>query len=1684
MSFDYTGSFSGSFYGVVTASNGLISSSAQVIANLPSGVVSSSAQTIANLPSGVVSSSTQVTYDGTGLISSSNQISYTGIKNKPTTISAFQKNSITANNRFREVTYPADSSSVSTRLTDLEARTDDTGSDSQTLTFNQVNNNLTISDGNTVDLSALAGGGGGGGSSIWSSGSDYYYVSADLQVTGSLHATSLTGSIDWDNLENVPSGIISGTAQLPSGIVSSSAQTIANLPSGTISGSSQVSYNSISDVPSGILSGSITTSSITNFDTEVSRSVAQAGFGSGGDTIPDGTISSSAQVISSLPSGTISGSSQVDYNSISNVPSGLVSSSTQVVEFGFVENSSTASFITNDDTASIGIQSMSFDSATNALSIEGGNSVDLSSLSGGGGGGGTPLTASDEGGSALSENVRSIDFVGNAVVATGAGNAITVTVNTGSLKSGLISGSSQVSYNSISDVPSDILSSSSQIADDISGSLSVTAIAGLNAGILSGSITTSSITDFNTEVSRSAAEAGFGSGGDTIPDGTISSSAQVISSLPSGVVSGSSQVSYNNISDVPSGILSASSQIADDISGSLSATAISALDAGIVSQSGGIVDLSGVKIQYSNVYSNIGDLPSASDYHGMFAHVHGTGKAYYAHGGNWIELSNSGSDISVNNITNFDTEVSASAAASGFGGGGVSIPDGTISSSAQVVASLPSGTISGSSQVSYDSISDVPSDIVSSSSQIASDISGSLSSTAIAGLGAGILSGSITTSSITNFDTEVSRSAAAAGFGAGGGSDQVFAAGVDITINSGSGTIEISGSEFDGNRTVSNTDLPSGIYNTNFGTSGSLSNFIEKVFFPNTVPTIDQSGFTIQEFEVSGSSIGTLTATDAEGQSVTFRTASSYTDDFFRISSGGAVTLNVQSSESMNTDNTPGSGSHPIQVEAVDTFNGVGSRTIYIRVNPNTAPKWRQTSVGGSVITSFTQSLNEDSTAGNNKVRVYFTDDESDTITINTGSLSSDFSSKFSLDIESTYVQLNQTTASLDYEDITQFEFVLTASDQHYQDGDDVDSIAYLPFQVAVVDNLPPSVNDQTITGVNENSANNANAGSITATDPGNRNTITFTNFTLVEANLDGGSNITSSLGGNSLYDPHSDPFDCSTAGVVTRKSGVYLNSDVANRYIYRVTVSDAFNTTTDTGLITIPIADDAQSTVTDNWTNVYVIESAVDGDSLYINSNGRSGTVARWSSAASQRWEVTSENDLIEVTSETGSSTNLRVKNDVSGSLNSYDGDDRITVRLTASEHGFETTKQYIDLDVRVAINNAPDIIFSNTSANLNTNGARSGSLLTTISFSDAESDTLNHSAFTFTDPSGQLNSVRSGNTYLIQAANNLSGSTTYDITASIQDTHAFRTNTEEHTFTIAQAGIGTLTGDTTSFVISNAVSGAKLQDATGEGNGNDSDLNVSYSPNYNSQAVQSFTSSNAAIAVDNNGGLSMNVDVSSTTSGSGDTINTDITFRDQYGNIGSGSVSVTVFSPNVLVYGYSWDGGGAANEATAIASMGDAGADGDGINSGSVIAHFQSGSIGSSFSPAYGAGGTVTLYSSASLATMSDTDATGISTLGYFNFSSTSQRLLIIFPSSSDQAGKPASMYDGVPPDSSQTANEYYVYAKDAAIPGTIGTGVYYFETETPLNGVSNWGMIFAEGENTNNSRYYLMPDSASAP
>ena len=54
----------------------------------------------------------------------------------------------------------------------------------------------------------------------------------------------------------------------------------------------------------------------------------------------------------------------------------------------------------------------------------------------------------------------------------------------------------------------------------------------------------------------------------------------------------------------------------------------------------GDIDGNGAKVLFSNMYPATGDLPNASTYHGMFAHVHGTGKGYFAHSNAWVPLAN------------------------------------------------------------------------------------------------------------------------------------------------------------------------------------------------------------------------------------------------------------------------------------------------------------------------------------------------------------------------------------------------------------------------------------------------------------------------------------------------------------------------------------------------------------------------------------------------------------------------------------------------------------------------------------------------------------------------------------------------------------------------------------------------------------------------------------------------------------------------------------------------------------------------------------------------------------------------------------------------------------------------------------------------------------------------------------
>ena len=55
----------------------------------------------------------------------------------------------------------------------------------------------------------------------------------------------------------------------------------------------------------------------------------------------------------------------------------------------------------------------------------------------------------------------------------------------------------------------------------------------------------------------------------------------------------------------------------------------------------GSIEVTGAPNKIRFYYDNTGSLPSATTYHGMFAHTHAEGKAWFAHSNNWVELATS-----------------------------------------------------------------------------------------------------------------------------------------------------------------------------------------------------------------------------------------------------------------------------------------------------------------------------------------------------------------------------------------------------------------------------------------------------------------------------------------------------------------------------------------------------------------------------------------------------------------------------------------------------------------------------------------------------------------------------------------------------------------------------------------------------------------------------------------------------------------------------------------------------------------------------------------------------------------------------------------------------------------------------------------------------------------------------------
>jgi hypothetical protein len=225
-----------SFNGAINATNGIISGSSQVsyigLNNIPSGIISSSAQidTLFNID-GIVSGSSQITYASissipAGIVSGSSQITYTGISSIPAgivsgsaqTIANLPTGTVSGSSQLNGTTISNLSGSFTGSFKGNLAGVADYG---QTVAVSSVGTTTDTTLYPTFTTTAII----GSYSSLYSHASGSFYYNG---VTRQVNAEGFVGGIFATN-----------------GVVSGSSQTIANLPTGTISGSSQVVGSSI-----------------------------------------------------------------------------------------------------------------------------------------------------------------------------------------------------------------------------------------------------------------------------------------------------------------------------------------------------------------------------------------------------------------------------------------------------------------------------------------------------------------------------------------------------------------------------------------------------------------------------------------------------------------------------------------------------------------------------------------------------------------------------------------------------------------------------------------------------------------------------------------------------------------------------------------------------------------------------------------------------------------------------------------------------------------------------------------------------------------------------------------------------------------------------------------------------------------------------------------------------------------------------------------------------------------------------------------------------------------------------------------------------------------------------------------------------------------------------------------------
>jgi len=635
-----SGSSQISYNGITNVPSGIVSGSSQILlssgiwsssAQLPSGIISGSSQ----LPSGLVSGSSQVLngtgihsgsfFNGVSVVSGSGQIDITSTTGYSTFSSSIATTDLNQNNRLDSIETSTSSlnsftSSIATTIKN-KLNSDGVISGSSQISLSQTNGYTTFSSsfantdfiqgGRLTSIESKTGSYATTGSNVFK---DSQTISGSLVITQNL---IVQGSSSIQNISS--SNLVIGTSIVTLNANSPSARFagITIIDSGSIGGSGSLLYDAVQDefimvhrgnglnvTSSHFVQGPQTYDSLGN---EIYLTTNRLPKSGGEEHIVDSNITDTGTKVSINSNTEITGSlivaggNKITVNGVGGDEGGEIL---------------LGKALTNTTLAGEGV---TIDVFQNKLRIfeQGGNArgayLDISTLANGVGTNllGTAATASYVEYSnvankpTLVSGSSQITFLsvsgipiglvsGSSQVLSGTG----IWSGSSQLPSGVVSGSSQVLLGSgiwsgSSQLPSGVVSGSSQVLNGttihsgsffngisvVSGSsqISYTGITNVPSGLVSGS-------------SQVLNGSGIWSGSAQLPTGIVSGSSQVtyglLSGIPSGIVSGSSQVIYGSLSGIPSGIVSGSSQITY---GSLSG-----IPSGIVSGSSQVLLSSGI----------------------------------------------------------------------------------------------------------------------------------------------------------------------------------------------------------------------------------------------------------------------------------------------------------------------------------------------------------------------------------------------------------------------------------------------------------------------------------------------------------------------------------------------------------------------------------------------------------------------------------------------------------------------------------------------------------------------------------------------------------------------------------------------------------------------------------------------------------------------------------------------------------------------------------------------------------------------------------------------------------------------------------------------------------------------------------------------------------------------------------